>query len=116
MTKLYCFVVLLFLSFSVTAQIPKNSTLLGGQLNYSNYKGEIDNLNRKSEYGALGLSVGRAFRENSVFGVTFNYLPNRQSNEFFGNDTTDSKSNRFDFGVFYRGYKQIAKDFYIFAQ
>ena len=47
MTKCYLFVILFVVSFGASAQIKKQSTLLGGQLFYSNNKNQVEDLNQK---------------------------------------------------------------------
>ena len=116
MTKRYLFVFLLFTSFTVNAQIKKQSILLGGQLFYYNTKIQVENLNQKSESGTISVSIGKAFKENKIVGVNLSFSPIRQSNSLNNGDTTTLIFNRYDIGLFYREYKKLAKDFYFFSQ
>lgn len=116
MTKCYLFVCLILISFGVSAQIKKQSILLGGQLFYYNNKNQIDNLNQKSESGTISLSLGKVFKENKIVGFNLVFSPIRQFNNLNNGDTTTLTYNRFDIGVFYREYKTLAKDFYFFTQ
>ena len=116
MTKYYFFVLVFFVSVTGSAQIKQSSILLGGQLSYYNDKNQIENLNQKSESGTIGVSIGKAFKENSVIGLNFNFSPVKQTNYLNWNDTVDLTYNRFDIGAFFREYKRLAKDFYFFAQ
>jgi len=103
-------------SLCVSAQINKNSVLLGGQLTYYNSKVQIERLHQKSESGVIGISMGKAVKENKVVGINFTFSPIRQNNYPVIGDTTNLRYNRFDIGGFYREYKKIAKDFYFFTE
>ena len=117
MTKIYGIVGFIFLSSTVNAQIKKNSILLGGQLFYYNENYSYNNLpNQKRESGTIGVSIGKAFKENSVFGLNLSFSPMKETNLFTGNDTVTTKYNRFEIGGFFREYKKLAKDFYFFGQ
>lgn len=116
MTKYHLFSLVLLLSFTVNGQIKKQSILLGGQLFYYNKKNHVDNLDQKSESGTIGLSIGKAFKENKIVGVNLSFSPIRLSNYLNNGDTTSLTFNRFDIGMFYREYKKLAKDFYFFSQ
>jgi hypothetical protein len=116
MTKCSLFVCLFFISIVASSQIEKQSILLGGQLFYYNNKNQVENLNQKSESGTMSVSIGKAFKENRIFGVNLGFSPIRQSNYLSSGDTTTLTFNRFDIGLFYREYKKLAKDFYFFSQ
>ena len=116
MRKYYFFILLFTISFTASAQIKRQSILLGGQLFYYNDKNQVENLTQKSESGTIGISVGKAFKENSVVGFNFSFSPIKQTNYLNGNDTVGLNYNRFDVGAFFREYKKLAKDLYFFAQ
>ncbi len=116
MRKFNLFAFVIFISFSASAQIRKGSILLGGQLYYSNSKTQSENLDQKSDYGSIGISLGKAFKENSVVGFNISFSPTSQTNIRYGTDTLDLEFNQFNIGAFFREYKQLAKDFYFFAQ
>jgi hypothetical protein len=116
MNKCYMFVLLLILSISTSAQIKKKSILLGGELNYYNDKTQIENLQEKYEGGSIGISIGKAFKENSVVGFNFSLSPSEQTYFPNGNEMITFTNKRYDIGVFYREYKNLGKDFYFFAQ
>ena len=116
MTKIYGILFFTLLSFTLNAQIKKNSILLGGQLSYYNEKYNVDNIaDQKRVSTTIGISLGKAFKENSVFGINLSYSPTKETNIFAGSDTYTSKHNRFDLGVFFREYKKLANDFYFFG-
>jgi hypothetical protein len=116
MSKFYTIVPLLLLSFLLNAQIKKKSILLGGQLFYYNDKYQIDNFDQKVESGTIGISLGKAFKENSVVGINLSYSPLKETNFLSGNDTVITRYNGFNIGGFFREYKKLAKDFYFFGQ
>jgi hypothetical protein len=116
MSKIYAIAPLLLLSFFLNAQIKKHSILLGGQLFYYNEKNKIDHFNQKAESGSIGISLGKALRENFVAGINLNYSPLKLTNFFSGSDTVTTTYNRVDIGAFFREYKKLANDFNFFAQ
>ena len=113
----YCIAILLMIITSLSnAQIKNSSILLGGQLSYYSNKSDIDNFDQKFESGRIGISIGKAIKENSVIGINFTYSPYKQNNVLSGQDTFSTVYNRYDIGAFYRGYKNIGKEFYFFSQ
>jgi hypothetical protein len=116
MLKHYLLALLLMVFFCSSAQIKKGSILLGGQLFYYNDKNETDNFTQSYQGGSIGVSVGKAYKENRVAGFTIAFSPSKQDNIRNGNDTFNLNYHRFDIGVFLREYKRLAKDFYFFGQ
>src|ERR1700759_2551778 len=120
MTKKFSTLLLLSLSYvAVTqAQIKKKSTLLGGQIFYytSNIDYSWNQSNQKEKDGAFNILIGRALKDNAVLGVAASYQPSTLNNFFNGSTFVNEKVNQYSFGVFYRQYKTLAKDFYFFAQ
>ena len=115
MTKIYLLSVFCFLSLTTIAQIKKNSILLGGDISYSRNKGEGLNHESKVNSGFLGISIGKAFRQNSVIGIRLSTSHNLQSNYVTGNDSIKFINNQYGAGLFYREYKQLGKDLYLFG-
>jgi hypothetical protein len=116
MSKIYAIIPLLLLSSFLNAQIKRHSILLGGQLFYYNEKNKIDNFNQKVEGSSIGISLGKALKENFVAGFNLNYSPAKQTNVLSGFDTVTTTYKRVDIGAFFREYKKLANDFYFFAQ
>lgn len=116
MLKFYVLTLVLIISCSASAQIKKGSILLGGQLFYYNDKTEKENIDQKYQSATFGVSLGKAFKENSVVGFNFAFSPIKQDNIYNGNDTFSLEYHRFDIGIFFREYKKLAKDFYFFGQ
>lgn len=115
MTKFYLLAVFCFLSLTTIAQINKNSILLGGDFSYSRNNSQVLDNESKMSNGFLGISIGKAFRQNSVIGISVSAAPTLQSNYIYGNDTFQIKNNYYSAGLFYRQYKQLGKDFYVFG-
>ena len=112
---------LLFLALSAAlfstadAQIKKDSWLLGGQLSFGSQKTTSGNTTNKNNGTSLGVSLGKAYRDNHVFGgqVSAGF----SNVDFFnGTETGNQESKSFSAGVFYRLYKPLGKDFYFFGQ
>ena len=114
--KFRIFLALLFLSCTLNGQIKKESVLLGGQIYYGKNDYGIPGLNQKYKNGTFAISVGKAYRENKVIGINIGFSPTRQYNNYDGFDTSNVFSNRYEFGVFFRDYKKLAKDLYFFSQ
>lgn len=112
---MYLLSVFCFLSLTTVAQINKNSILLGGDFSYSRNNSQVLNNESKNSYGYLGIAIGKAFKQNSVIGISASASPTLQSNYIYGNDTFQMKNNYYSAGIFYREYKQLAKDFYLFG-
>jgi hypothetical protein len=117
------FIAILFAT-QTNAQIKKGKVLLGGQVaatsNESNGVSQSPlnpyTQNNTQKTSLFGLSLGYAVKENKVIGFSFSSLANKETRFFSPNNTSTSKTNQNEIGVFYRQYKKIAKDFYIFGQ
>jgi hypothetical protein len=108
---------LLFYCLSAKAQIKKGTILIGGEFGYFKDKTKFEGAgNQLYESGAITLSPGKAFKENSIAGLSISYYPNHQHYSNFGNDTVDVRYRRYDLGLFYRKYKRLAEDFYFFME
>ena len=116
MPKCYLLLLQLIIALSLNAQIKKHSILLGGQLSYYNDQIQVENFNQKTVSGTFGISIGKAFKENSVVGININFSPLKQSNYLTFSDTGTYTYTRFDAGIFLREYKRLAKDLYVFGQ
>jgi hypothetical protein len=106
-----------FIAISADAQISKNSVLFGGDLGFGTGKSSnSNNYEQKSNTGSITLSLGKAIKENTVVGFNVGYYGSKTTNLPYGYDTATNKTNGYNVGVFYRKYKTIAKDFYLFGQ
>ena len=112
--SIVCF---LSLSLVASAQFTKGSVLLGGLASFSSNQSSSDYTPDKSgtKSGNFNISLGKAVKENSVFGVFINY----QYYEYkYGitNGPSKNSSNNYGIGVFYRLYKDLGKEFYLFGE
>jgi len=109
----------LFMSFSVIvkAQFTKGSALLGGTLSYSSNKSTSSNYSREvgNTYGNFNITVGQAVRESAVFGINLNYQPSTYSYGP-GGGIFKNTVNGYGIGIFYRLYKNLGKEFYLFGE
>jgi hypothetical protein len=126
MTRILLTLVLIFsISFIVSAQFKKNDILLGGQLSYSYYSTNQTVTNspgypqndQKQNNGNITISAGKALNETTVLGVTLSYLP-VSSKSYYSNGVgpLNYRDNGFSAGIFYRKYKTLGKEFYLFGQ
>lgn len=110
-----CLIVLV--AISSNAQISQNSILFGGDFGLTTGKVSSTNSNdQKTNTGSISLSLGKAIKENTVVGFNVGYYGSKATNAPYGTDTATNKINGYNFGIFYRQYKTIAKDLYLFGQ
>lgn len=97
-----------------SAQITKGSTLLGGNISYSSSKSESSNGNTAQEQSmyTLGLSYGKAIKQNLVIGGGFNY----GHAESKSGSVDNPKTNIYEAQAFLRKYFQLGKNFYLYGQ
>ena len=108
---------LMFFIFSANAQFKKGDILLGGDLSYSGSKSTSQNYTGETKYnsGNFNISLGKAIKENVVVGINLDFQPVTDTyNTGIGLYTT--QTNNYSFGIFYRVYKGLGKDFYIFGE
>lgn len=105
---------LVFISILSRAQFSKGSILVGGQLSFSTYNYNNSNIGASSpsnNTGTFVISAGKAIHENAVAGVDISYG--------FSNNGVISPSyseHFYSFGIFYRKYKALGKEFFLFGQ
>jgi hypothetical protein len=112
----------LIISFFIIAkgQITKKSILLGGQIAYASYKESTsfsgDNVS-KGKQGIFNVSIGKAFKENVIYGFNVSYNPYDYKNNFsIYRNEYNLKMTGYTFGLFRRDYEKLAKDFYFFTE
>ncbi len=101
-----------------TAQIKKGSILLGGDLGFSSYKDDYNNLpeaNTKNNTFSAGLSVAKAFRENRFWGVKISFR-NQEQSYYSGSTPYTNELNSYGLGLFYSQYSLLLKKFYVFGE
>ncbi|MBC8033136.1 MAG: outer membrane beta-barrel protein [Chitinophagaceae bacterium] len=116
MMKFYGLILVIMFSSTLSAQINKGAILLGGQLSYSKSDYEEDRNTNNTESGQFSVSIGKAFKENTVVGISLGFSPFEQKQVFPGFDTVNNEYNTYNAGVFIRKYKNITKSFYFFSQ
>ena len=105
-------------AFSASAQIQKGSTLIGGQLSGSAVKTTYENSLevRKQNSLMLNISAGYAVKQNQVWGVTGGYSRQKSKLAPGNNTSSESKTNQWNAGIFFRQYATIGKRFYFFGE
>ncbi|MBV4357812.1 hypothetical protein [Pinibacter aurantiacus] len=118
MTKILFSCLVTLFAVTANAQINKGSVLLGGDVNFGDYKNSSNYSSNSYNAGGISLSFGKAIKENKVVGISLGFSSSKQiatpANP--GYDTSSQKTNRYNIGFFYRDYKKLAKDFYFFGQ
>jgi hypothetical protein len=105
---------LLFIVTASEAQFSKGSILLGGQLSFSTSSADYNpnpNPNANTSVGNFNVSVGKAIHENAVFGLEVSY-----GYYNYGTGSQASSNNNYGIGLFYRKYKDLGKEFFLFGQ
>jgi hypothetical protein len=108
---------ILSFSFLANAQFSKGSLLLGGELSFSGYASNYNGNDQNTHQGNFNISLGKAISENSVFGINLTYSPYSQSNYYqFYSGPLAYKRNTYGIGIFYRKYKTLGNEFYLFGE
>ena len=107
----------LFCSFFVNAQIKQGSVLLGGQVSYanSNYS-NISEPTPERQTSNVMISLGKAFKENTVYGLNLSYSHYYESYYSGGAINSNQNSDGYAAAVFMRKYKTLGKNFYLFGE
>jgi hypothetical protein len=124
MLKITIAIIATLFVLQTNAQIKKGKVLLGGQIAANSNESKSVSQSPLNPYNQtntqksslFGLSLGYAVKENKVIGFSFSSIANKETRFFSPNSTSSFKNNQNEIGVFYRQYKKIAKDFYIFGQ
>lgn len=115
MIKILFILSAVLISVSANAQFKKGDILLGGNLGFSTSTSS-DTATGNSV--SVNVTVGKAINESTVFGVNLLYAP-FWSNYYFGYNGIALDSylqNDFGVGVFFRKYKSLGKDFFLFGE
>ena len=103
---LLSFAFLVCAAITAHAQINKGRYLLGGSIGVSS---SVSHQSTEMKNEGLGTNIqfGKVIKDNTVAGIIgwYNY-----------NSGPQYKSNQYSAGVFYRKYKSIAKDLYLFGE
>lgn len=108
-----------FCSTYATAQFQKGKSLLGMNFGITKSNEREDtagSLNQRFSSTWIELDYGVCYKDNNVFGVALIYAPVYWSDHIFiGGDTVQASQKTYGFGVFYRNYKKLTKDLYLFS-
>ncbi len=103
--------IILLFSGLANAQFSKGSLLVGGELSYSENSYSASGASDQNTHtGVFNLSLGKAVNKNTVLGINLTYSGSKQTTLFV------SKGNFYGIGIFYRKYKSLGKDFYLFGE
>jgi Outer membrane protein beta-barrel domain len=109
---------LVFFIFSASAQFNKGDLLLGGDLSYSSSKSTSPPffpVETKNSSGNFNISLGKAIKENTIVGISLDFQPITNS-YYNGVGIYTQQTNNYGVGIFYRLYKSLGKDFYLFGE
>jgi Outer membrane protein beta-barrel domain len=118
------FVLLVFITGSLagTAQIKKSAVLLGGQLGFNNSSSDYTSntppntpQNQKNKGANFGIAIGSAIKDNVVVGINAGYGSFKNENTV-GITTFTSTTDQYNFGIFYRQYKSLGRNFYFLGE
>ncbi|HMR81999.1 MAG TPA: hypothetical protein PKE30_02670 [Niabella sp.] len=105
---------------TVHAQIEKGSWLIGGQAGFYSSKNKAEspsNLSsQKGRNSAFEILSGYSFKKNQILGVIVSLTSAKQSYSFSGSTPNTNYINNIGAGAFYRAYKPLGSNFYIFGQ
>jgi hypothetical protein len=122
MTRILLLTTLLLYSFIANAQFKKNDILLGGQLSYSYNSSNQKYVtgptyDNKATTGNFTINFGKALNENTIAGITVSYIPYTINNyNVDGTIPTKYQDIGYGLGIFYRKYKNVGKEFYLFGE
>jgi hypothetical protein len=122
MKKTFALLLLIVCSIVSAAQIKKGAILLGGQLGV--YNSSIDYTsstppntpqNQKNKGANFGIVIGTAIKDNVVVGINTGYGYYKNENTV-GITSFTSNTDQYNFGVFYRQYKSLGRNFYFLGE
>ena len=119
MTKIIALSFLIIGISSITyGQIKKGSILLGGGVFYFDSKiaNSTNQRDQKNSSATFNISVGKAFKGNSLYGLNLSYSPSTYDYAYNGSTYVNRKLKFYSIGGYYRLYKSLAKDFYFFSE
>jgi hypothetical protein len=101
----------LFFSGLASAQFSKGNLLVGGELSYSESSNQLNGTtNQNVHSGVFNVSLGKAMNENAIIGINLTYSGAKENIPYL------TKGNIYGIGIFYRKYKSLGKDFYLFGE
>jgi hypothetical protein len=111
-------ITILFFSGLANAQFNKGSILLGGQLSYNANNFPSSTQSGQESYGGnFVISAGKALKENTILGINLYYSPEWIGDyNNYGLGGLRYYSASYGIGIFYRVYKPLGKDFYMYGE
>ena len=100
------------------AQIKKGAVLLGGQVaveQIDTHGGVNLQSNQKNNAAVFNISIGKAIKENTVWGIKAGYGSNKNKVTTGANSATN-QNKFYNLGLFYRKYKNLSNNFYFFGE
>jgi hypothetical protein len=97
------------------AQTIPGKYFIGGNFNGYSTKNTESSLGSKIQSYNINLQLGKIVKANTVIGVIVS-IGYYKTHIIDFPDSNLSKNNQFSAGVFYRKYKRLLKDFYLFAE
>ena len=98
-----------------TAQIKKNAVLVGGNIAVNNNQTQTFTSNNEAVLLNICPSFGIATKNNTVVGGYINILNSKTINKTNNVVTNRGDGNSFILGMFFRQYKPISKNFFLYA-
>ena len=101
-----------------SAQIEKGTVLIGGEISGNSLKTDYSNsqISSKSTNLFINPSIGVAVKQNGILGISFGFSHYNQKGYYDGSQYRNSKANYYSPAIFYRQYKNLAKDFYFIME
>jgi len=116
MLKFYISILFFFSCLASNAQISKNAVLVGGQLSSNLIFAKDDSSNAFKNRGiGFILSLGKALRQNTLFGINLGYHYSRSVSEYPA-DQARSTAHGYAIGPYYRKYKTLDKKISLFGE
>jgi hypothetical protein len=113
MNRILLTLCIILISVFANAQFKKGDILLGGNLSFGTGTSS-DTV--KGNTGNIGISIGKAVNESGVVGVYVGFQATSQNNYYYENLPLDYHSNSYLAGIFYRKYRSLGKNFFLFGQ
>ncbi|MGC4232464.1 MAG: hypothetical protein QM594_05740 [Niabella sp.] len=105
---------------TVHAQIEKGSWIIGGHAGFQSTRNKAESpanpSSQKGRNSAFEILSGYSFKKNQMLGVLVSLTSGKHSYSFSGSTPNSNHINNIGAGAFYRAYKPLGSDFYIFGQ
>jgi|SRR6185437_4327183 len=107
---LLSFAIFFCAAITTNAQINEARYLLGGSFSFSNSK-NLQPMESKTQSLSTNIQLGKVIQDNAVAGIILSY-----GYTYTSSNIPVIRVDQYGAGVFYRKYKLIAKDFYLFGE